>query len=77
MIRQTSRRMMFALTLMLFTTATTHIIAQSTTPSVVTGTDPVPHVVTGTDPVPQVVTGTNPEPQIDTVQLLLLISHLI
>ena len=61
MIRHASRKIMFAFTLMILTTATTHIIAQSTTQPT------APSVVTGTDPVPQ----------IDTVQLLLLIFHLL
>jgi hypothetical protein len=48
-------------------------VAQSTTtstPTVVTGTNPEPQVVTGTNPEPQVVTGTNPEPQIIVTILL-------
>ena len=61
MTRLAFRRAILASTLMLLISATTRIVAQYATPP----------------PAPPVVTGSDPEPQIDTVQMILILFHLL
>jgi hypothetical protein len=72
MIRNTTCKLTLALTLAALTGSAGTTFAQSiksSSPTMVTGTNPGSCVVTGTNPEPCVVTGTNPEP--DYVRLIL------
>jgi hypothetical protein len=58
MIRNTTRKLTLALTLAALTGSAGNAFAQSiesSSPTVVTGTDPEPTVVTGTDPEPDYI----------------------
>jgi hypothetical protein len=77
MIRNSTRKLTLALALAALTGSAGHAYAQSiesSSPTVVTGTNPESCVVTGTNPEPCVVTGSNPEP--DYVRLILSVLSL-
>jgi len=69
MLKNASRKLTLALTLVVLTAAAGKAIAQSTTP-------PPPPPPPTTAPTPSSVTGTNPEPQDDVVHAVLVFLHL-